>query len=250
MSFRLSEIERFNPIANPGWVQPLLKFFGKGYKHPSAAFFQILASLNRKPLRWLDVGAGTNWLINVFNENHSGDIAIGIDLTIPVGLKNKKRYIVANAFELPFPSNTFDIVTAYWVVEHIPFPERFLMEIHRVLVPKGYFLLRTTNPLSPFVQVSRFLPQNLKKRLLRRFTTSNHIFHKTYDSLNHPKTLRTLPRRYGFKLVTEKFLESIMLFNPLSAIVSILYWQLTRIFPYLRTDIIALYQKSYRPVER
>lgn len=243
MPLRVNAIRKFDPLAEPVWAQTIVNLFAKGYEHPAKTFLRLLASLNRQPLRWLDIGAGRNWLIGIFKENHPEDIALGIDIVIPTELINKKRFVVANAYDLPFRNNTFDIVTAYWVVEHISTPEKFLSQVHRVLSPGGYFLLRTTNPLSPFVRISRNLPQGIKKRVLGRFTRPNHIFYKTYDCFNHPNRLRKLPCRFGFKVLTIEFLESLMLFNPLTAIVSVLFWQLTRVYPPLRTDIVALYQK-------
>lgn len=243
MSVRLSVIHDFDPLAEPSWIRPIVNFLATGYEHPAKAFFRTLASLNQEPMRWLDVGAGKNWLISVFDENTHGDIAIGIDLIHPPNLKNTKRFAVANAYHLPFKENLFHLVTAYWVVEHISNPEAFFTEVHRILLPGGHFLLRTTNPLSPITQISRAVPKSLKKPILQEFLRDDHVFHKTYDRLNHPKTLKNLPTKHGFKLVTLEFHEPLILLNPLFAVLSILYWQMTRLIPFIRTEIVALYQK-------
>lgn len=50
-------------------------------------------------------------------------------------------YKVADAEELPFDSNLFDIVTCRIAAHHFPNPERFIAEVYRVLKPDGKFVL-------------------------------------------------------------------------------------------------------------
>ena len=47
--------------------------------------------------------------------------------------------------EARFPDNTFDVVTARHVIEHIPCPNPFAKEIFRILKPGGLMILRTPN---------------------------------------------------------------------------------------------------------
>ena len=52
-------------------------------------------------------------------------------------LKLKGEISKAVASDLPFQNDFFDLVYSYGVLHHIPYPERALEEIHRVLKPKG-----------------------------------------------------------------------------------------------------------------
>ncbi|GLW99710.1 class I SAM-dependent methyltransferase [Microtetraspora sp. NBRC 16547] len=54
-----------------------------------------------------------------------------------------------SASELDFPDDTFDLVTAIEVVEHVHELDRALKEIHRVLKPGGLFQLTTPNRWFP-----------------------------------------------------------------------------------------------------
>ncbi|SEQ60249.1 Methyltransferase domain-containing protein [Virgibacillus subterraneus] len=50
-------------------------------------------------------------------------------------------YAVADAEDLPFTGENFDIVTCRIAAHHFPNPERFIAEVNRVLKPEGQFLL-------------------------------------------------------------------------------------------------------------
>jgi len=46
---------------------------------------------------------------------------------------------------LPFPSESFDLVSAIDLIEHLFDPDHFLSEVHRILRPNGSFVLSTPN---------------------------------------------------------------------------------------------------------
>jgi SAM-dependent methyltransferase len=56
--------------------------------------------------------------------------------------------VVGSAFDLPLRSESVDVVTCIDVVEHLPDPDRFFSEAHRVLRPGGYLHISTPNPAS------------------------------------------------------------------------------------------------------
>lgn len=57
-------------------------------------------------------------------------------------LQNHKNMIfeIADAENLPYQANTFDIITCRIAAHHFPHPELFIAEVHRVLKPNGQFL--------------------------------------------------------------------------------------------------------------
>jgi ubiquinone/menaquinone biosynthesis C-methylase UbiE len=59
--------------------------------------------------------------------------------------EGRPEFIVTTGFELPFPRSTFDLVTSFQVLEHVPDPVAFLCELARVLRPGGMVILATPN---------------------------------------------------------------------------------------------------------
>ena len=57
------------------------------------------------------------------------------------------KYKVGSAIKIPYPDNSFDTVTSWEVIEHIPpqTEEKMFQEVYRVLKPKGVFYLSTPN---------------------------------------------------------------------------------------------------------
>jgi SAM-dependent methyltransferase len=101
----------------------------------------------------IGVGAGTdftNWVRN-------GAIATGIDLTERGVSLTKERLALegltadvrqGDAEDLPFDSDTFDIVYSNGVLHVPPDPARAIAEAHRVLKPGGTFVGLIYNPAS------------------------------------------------------------------------------------------------------
>jgi 2-polyprenyl-6-hydroxyphenyl methylase/3-demethylubiquinone-9 3-methyltransferase len=98
----------------------------------------------------LDVGCGGGFLSNALAA--SGLRVSGIDLSeesLAVAQQHDSTktvtYQKADAFHLPFPNETFQVVTAMDFLEHIEDPERAVQEFSRVLKPGGIFIFHTFN---------------------------------------------------------------------------------------------------------
>ena len=130
----------------------------------------------------LDAGCGTGFNAQEFEQRH-GLRMVGVDsapLAILYGRqRNFNRSMVASVTELPFPGESFDLVTSFDVLSHLPRGEeqRALGEFARVLRPGGWVVLRVPafralrSRHSQFIQeqqrfvISQFLPLLAKLNL-------------------------------------------------------------------------------------
>lgn len=111
---------------------------------------QYLKNHGNNHRRVLDVGCGGGFLSNELAL--SGLKVTGVDLS-PESLKVARaydqtksvNYEVADAFHLPYPDESFDILTAMDFLEHVENPAIVIKEFSRVLRPGGFFFFHTFN---------------------------------------------------------------------------------------------------------
>ena len=117
----------------------------------------------RKHANILDVGSGAGQILrHLLKETAPDARLIGFDLS-PGMLKrarvrmksDRPHYIAGDMMRMPFAENSFDCVTAGWVLEHLPDPKPGLSEIARVLKPGGSALILATEDTFSGALVSR-----------------------------------------------------------------------------------------------
>jgi ubiquinone/menaquinone biosynthesis C-methylase UbiE len=109
----------------------------------------------------LDVGCGTG-AVTAALERH-GINATGIDVVeefvrVAQELHPSSVFLVGEAEELPFASESFTFVTLASVLEHVRDWRLTLAEAARVLAPGGVLYLHTSNRLWPFQAEIRYFP--------------------------------------------------------------------------------------------
>lgn len=105
------------------------------------------------PTNILDLGCGIGgsslYLAKKFNATVTGitlspvQAQRGSDRAQEAGLSQNVNFQVANALEMPFEDESFDLVWSLESGEHIPNKIKFLQECHRVLKPGGTLLMAT-----------------------------------------------------------------------------------------------------------
>lgn len=107
--------------------------------------------------RILDVGSGAGQILGHILKTTKPDVEIvACDLSSKMLKRASERlksshpsFVTADMTKMPFADESFDCVTAGWVIEHLPDPVPGLAEIHRVLQPGGSVLILTTEATLP-----------------------------------------------------------------------------------------------------
>jgi ubiquinone/menaquinone biosynthesis C-methylase UbiE len=115
----------------------------------------VISDFVDKPLRemtLLDIGASTgimdNYLAGSLGKVTGTDIdEAAIRIAKERHKKTNLRFMVADALDLPFPDESFDIVICSQVYEHVPDSDKLLEEIFRVLKHDGICYFAANNRL-------------------------------------------------------------------------------------------------------
>lgn len=133
----------------------------------------------------LDIGCWTGQFISLI-ENISKCTGIEPEASaVKYAKQNRKsKFVVGSALKLPFDKSSYDVVTMWDVIEHLPTntESRAISEIKRVLKRNGYFAISTvtTHPLAILLDPAFFL-----------------IGHRHYSQ----GYLVELLEKYGFKII-------------------------------------------------
>lgn len=111
---------------------------------------RLRVNSSRAPTRLLDVGCGDGLflascqqlLVERFGLDRSLDALQAAQRRSGLGL------IQARVEALPFASESFGLITLFHVLEHLPAPNLFLREAHRLLRPGGWLVVQVPNVAS------------------------------------------------------------------------------------------------------
>ncbi len=143
--------------------------------------------------RVLDLGCGDGTFLEVLNQKFPQIEALGVDPN-PNSVKIcrvKDIEVFKNTLsKCNLPKESFDLVTAFHVIEHLPNPNVELKELKRILKPLGYFILSTPN--------AEGLGFGVGGKNWALFDSPHHTILWT------PQQLRRLLEKYGFKIISER----------------------------------------------
>lgn len=128
-------------------------------------------------LQILDVGCGDGVISEPIMKMGNYVASVELPTIATLAKKCKVSSVMAgDAEELAFASDSFDVVIASEVVEHLWEPESFLNEAYRVLKPDGYLIIETPEGEEGLQYDSHrhyFTVERLKNMLSTRFTLTD-----------------------------------------------------------------------------
>jgi SAM-dependent methyltransferase len=199
---RLTDASLLASVYDEGyWRSPAARDRGyTDYRADEALYLRTfrrrLAILRRhapRPGRVLDVGCAAGFFLRVMQEK--GWDVTGIEPSDAIRsraeeLVGKQRIRGGRLEDARFPAASFDLVTMWDVIEHLPDPLLVLAEVRRVLVPEGRLVLETQNVAS--------LTARLLGRRWQHYKHAEHLFH--FD----PRTLASTLERAGFEVLENR----------------------------------------------
>lgn len=132
----LGEFLASNPFPHPYTI-------GFFYREKMRAIHRIAPNDGVRTV--LEIGGGQGGLTKLlYPQAHVTNIDMDSRFaTAPVNRRDGVRFICGDATRLPFPDDSFDAVTMFDVIEHVPNDNTAMKEAWRVLRPGGALLLST-----------------------------------------------------------------------------------------------------------
>jgi len=126
-------------------------WYFQGRKDIIAGLLRQILPKDKRPLRVLDVGCGTGLMLGKLKS--MGYDPVGVDLhSLSMQYCRKRgtqKLLQADVTHLPFINDSFDLILALDLIEHVQQDRALLKEFYRICAPGGRVLI--TVPAHPFL---------------------------------------------------------------------------------------------------
>lgn len=155
----------------------------------------------------LDVGCGKGYASLIFSQKFSEVVSLDISKEEVEKTKRNLRkaninahFLVADATRLPFREDTFNVVTGFSIIEHLPDQSMFLKDVSRVLTKRGIFMMQFPNNIFPLEFHTGILFPGIVPRKLKTIYV-NHLLKWIGDfniwNLTPKKAVKLCEPRFG-----------------------------------------------------
>ena len=168
----------------------------------------VLTRLLRESEAWLDLGCGHQFLPDWMDQDERFAVSlprrtVGLDLDL-ASLRRHTRLtfrIAGDVQQLPIRAESFDLVTANMVVEHVVNPEELFDEVARILRPGGKFLLHTPNVHGYTTMLTRCIPSSLRPRIahILQGRAAEDVY-RTFYRANSVESLKRVAENRQFRV--------------------------------------------------
>ncbi|NOR45115.1 MAG: methyltransferase domain-containing protein [Candidatus Delongbacteria bacterium] len=157
---------------------------------------------NFKDKKILDIGSGLGFFLDVCEEYDL--TAEGCDINqnaVKYCNKDKVRSRVG-VIDSYYEDNSFDVIFAFNLIEHLPHPKEFLLNCKRILKSEGLLIIETPTQNSLFHKFARFGDKITGYKLNYYGVNTNGHIYKFTD-----KTFKTL-KNFGFEIILNEKINS------------------------------------------
>ena len=185
-----------NFLSHNPFVSPLT--FGFFYREKMRAIHRIAPDLPFKEI--LEVGGGQSGLTRLLYP-HAQITNLDMNASFanaPCNLQEGVRFVCGDATRLEFASASFDAVTMFDVIEHVPDDKKAISEVLRVLKPGGYVLVSVPNENWRFPYYS--FMKNMCPTEEEKFAEWGHV--RRGYSLEQLSDLIAIPRESSATFIT------------------------------------------------
>lgn len=215
IEFYVRHMQKYTQYSqNKNWI----KWYANVAKYKGLRTIKILKQYKKNDAKVLDLGVGIGFTLSFLAQAFPNSIGCDVDNTaikateeILKVIKVSVPVVLYDGIKLPFADNSFDIVTAIEVVEHVDNRDFFLKEIKRVLKKDGILHITTANkwwPYEPHFKLLflSYLPKkwaDVYVRLLRRGDSYQNIGLPSYKSFR-----KMVGKYFKVKDITLQIIES------------------------------------------
>jgi SAM-dependent methyltransferase len=194
----------------------------------------------------LDAGCGRTTRLRFYRDRI--ERLVGVDADEAAGRENASldEFVVADLDEaLPFGDESFDLVYANFVVEHLTRPVRALGEWRRLLRPGGRLVLLTSNRASPAMALGDRLPTRVRLGIKRRGAGAvERDVYPTQYLANTPAALSRATSEAGLEPVAVEYVGTLHRYGARIPFAPVALRSFERLLPESRRSTIVA---SYRP---
>lgn len=164
-----------------------------------------------------------------------------------------QRVMIYNGGIFPIKDETYDLVVADYVMEHVEHPEAMLNEILRVLQPEGLFVFRTPNLFHYVNLISMFTPHRFHLFVANRARARSRDSVEPYPvfyRFNSPSAIKRMGNNTGFDILELRLVEkepSYLKFSKLAFLGGVFYERTVnkaKCLAGLRANIFGVLKKS------
>jgi SAM-dependent methyltransferase len=159
----------------------------------------------------LDAGCGRTTRLRDYRERIAR--LVGLDRDEAAGRENPyvDEFVLGDLeHPLPFADDSFDLVYANFVVEHLDRPEVAFAELRRVLRPGGRLVLLTSNRANPVLSAATRMPRRATLAIKRHGAGAiERDVYPTRYLANTPERLRRALAAAGFEPVSVEYVATL-----------------------------------------